>query len=70
MEKYRLILISLFFKLNARIKELLEDKHHLKVDVRIVYCKSEFQPNDLNWLNEHNLYVYQLLQKTSRKLLF
>nr|WP_314623262.1 phospholipase D family protein [uncultured Noviherbaspirillum sp.] len=50
--KDRLILISPFLKLNDRIKELLEDKNRLKIDVRIVYGKSELQPNELNWLKE------------------
>ena len=48
----RLILISPFLKLNDRIKELLEDKNRLKIDVRIVYGKSELQPQEINWLNE------------------
>ena len=48
----RLILISPFLKLNDRIKELLEDKNRLKIDVRIVYGKSELQPSEISWLNE------------------
>jgi len=48
----RLILISPFLKLNDRIKELLEDKDRLKIDVRIVYGKSELQPMEIKWLNE------------------
>ena len=39
--KERLVLISPFLKLNDRIKELLEDKNRLKIDVRIVYGKSD-----------------------------
>ncbi|HBU51468.1 MAG: DNA repair protein [Alteromonas sp.] len=46
----RLILISPFLKLNDRIKELLEDKNRLKIDVRIIYGKSELQPEEINWL--------------------
>lgn len=46
----RLILISPFLKLNDRMKELLEDKNRLKIDVRIVYGKSELQPEETNWL--------------------
>ena len=46
----RLILISPLLKLNDRIKELLEDKNRLKVDVRIVYGKNELQPEEINWL--------------------
>jgi phosphatidylserine/phosphatidylglycerophosphate/cardiolipin synthase-like enzyme len=48
----RLILISPFLKLNDRIKELIEDKNRLKIDVRIVYGKSELQPEEINWLRE------------------
>jgi phosphatidylserine/phosphatidylglycerophosphate/cardiolipin synthase-like enzyme len=31
---------------------LLEDKNRLKIDVRIVYGKSELQPEEINWLKE------------------
>lgn len=48
----RLILISPYLKLNDRLKELLEDKNRLKIDVRIVYGKSELQPAEINWLKE------------------
>ena len=50
--KDRLILISPVLKLNDRIKELLADKNRLKIDVRIVYGKSELQPEEINWLKE------------------
>src|SRR5574344_1523688 len=50
--KERLILISPFLKLNDRIKELLAVKNRLKIDVRIVYGKSELQPEEINWLKE------------------
>lgn len=46
----RLILISPFLKLNDRIKELLADKDRLKIDVRIVYGKSELAPAEIDWL--------------------
>ncbi len=46
----RLILISPYLKLNERIKELLEDKNRLKSDIRIVYGKSDLQPEEINWL--------------------
>lgn len=46
----RLILISPFLKLSDRIKELLEDKNRLKIDIRIVYGKSDLQPEEINWL--------------------
>lgn len=50
----RLVLISPYLKLNDRIKELLEDKNRLKMDVRIVYGKNELQPEEINWLRELN----------------
>jgi len=46
----RLILISPLLKLNDRMKELLADKNRLKIDVRIVYGKSELQPQEIEWL--------------------
>lgn len=46
--KDRLILISPFLKLNDRIKELLEDKNRLKIDVRIVMAKASCSPRKLN----------------------
>lgn len=50
--KDRLVLVSPFLKLNDRIRELLADKNRLKIDVRIVYGKSELQPDEIRWLNE------------------
>ena len=46
----RLILISPYLKISDRIKELLEDKNRLKIDIRIVYGKSDLQPEEINWL--------------------
>lgn len=48
----RLVLVSPFLKLNDRMKELLADKNRLKIDVRIVYGKSELQLEEINWLKE------------------
>lgn len=42
----RLTLISPFFKLNDRTKELVADKNRLRIDVRIVYGKRELQPQE------------------------
>ena len=38
-----LIMISPILKLNEKMKELLADKNRLKIDVRIVYGKSELK---------------------------
>ncbi|WP_331774449.1 phospholipase D family protein [Sulfurospirillum sp. 1612] len=48
----KLILISPFLKLNNRIKELLEDKNRLKIDMRIVYGKVELKNEEISWLKE------------------
>lgn len=50
----RLFLISPYLKLNDRIKELLEDKNRMKIDIRIVYGKSELQPAEASWLKTLN----------------
>lgn len=46
----RLILISPFLKINERIKQSLEDKNRLKIDIRVIYGKNELQPDENNWL--------------------
>lgn len=48
----RLILISPFLKLNERMRELLEDKNRLKIDVRVIYGKNELQNDEISWLSE------------------
>jgi len=48
----RLIIISPYLKLNDRIKELLVDKDRMKIDVRIVYGKSDLAPEEINWLQK------------------
>lgn len=48
--KERLILISPFLRLNDRIKELLEDKNRMKIDIRIVYGKSDLHPDEIKWM--------------------
>jgi phosphatidylserine/phosphatidylglycerophosphate/cardiolipin synthase-like enzyme len=46
----KLILISPYLKINERIKQSLEDKNRLKIDIRVVYGKNELQPEENNWL--------------------
>ena len=46
----RLVLISPFLRLSTRIRELLEDKNRMKIDIRVVYGKSELMPDENNWL--------------------
>lgn len=46
----RLILISPFLRFNDRMRELLEDKNRLKIDIRIIYGKNELQLEEISWL--------------------
>lgn len=46
----RLILISPLLKLNDRVKELLEDKNRMKVEIRFVFGKNELPPEEISWL--------------------
>ncbi len=45
----RLTLISPFLKLNDRVKELLEDKDRLKIDVRIVEGSTSHEGSCRSW---------------------
>ena len=45
----QLIIISPFLLFNDRIKELLSDLNRMKVDIHIVYGKSELPPREINW---------------------
>jgi len=45
-----LTLISPYLKINDRLRQSLEDKDRMKIDIRIVYGKSELQPDQINWL--------------------
>ncbi|MCP4614570.1 MAG: hypothetical protein GY845_38305 [Planctomycetes bacterium] len=46
----KLILISPYLKINDRLKQSLEDKDRLKIDIRLIYGKNELQPAENNWL--------------------
>ncbi len=46
----RLWLISPYLKINDRIKNSLVDRDRFKIDIRIIYGKSELQPAENNWL--------------------
>jgi len=45
-----LILISPYLKISERLRQSLDDKDRMKIDIRIVYGKSELQPDQINWL--------------------
>ena len=42
----RLVIISPFLRVNDRIKELLEDKDRLRIDVWVIYGKNELRPEE------------------------
>ena len=46
----RLVLISPFLRTNVRIREFLEDKNRMKIDIRVVYGKKELAPEESSWL--------------------
>ena len=48
--KEKLILISPYLQISDRFKEMLEDQDRMKLDIRIIYGKSELQPQENNWL--------------------
>lgn len=48
--KERVVLISPYLKFNDRLKELIQDKNALKLDIRIVYGKSELESGEAAWL--------------------
>lgn len=46
----RLVIISPYLRINLRLRELLEDKDRLKIDVRVVYGKKELRTDEEKWL--------------------
>lgn len=48
--KDRIILISPYLKINDRLKEFLEDQNRMKIDIRVIYGKSELKPAEIKWL--------------------
>src|SRR5262249_39646531 len=46
----RLVLLNPVLRLNDRVKELLEDKNQRKIEVQIVFERSELLPEEVNWL--------------------
>ena len=49
--KDRLVLISPFLRINQRLRERLEEQNRFKIDVRVIYGKSELRPEENNWLD-------------------
>lgn len=49
--KERLVLVSPYLRLNARIKELLSDGSRPDIDIQLVYGKKELEPAERQWLS-------------------
>ena len=52
--KQEVVIISPYLKISHKIKDLIEDKDRMKIDVKIVYGKNELQPDENNWLKQLN----------------
>ncbi len=48
--KDTIILISPYLKISEKIRQSLDDKDRMKIDIRVVYGKNELQPDEINWL--------------------
>jgi len=48
--KEKLIIISPYLQISEKFREMLEDQDRMKLDIRIIYGKSELQPQENNWL--------------------
>jgi len=46
----RLVLISPYLRTNKRLREFLEDAERLKIDIRVVYGKTDPAPEEMTWL--------------------
>ncbi len=46
----RLVLISPYLRTNERIREFLDDRERLKIDIRVVYGKTDLAPDEMGWL--------------------
>ncbi len=46
----KLILISPYLKISERLKQSLEDKDRMKIDIRIIFGKNDLEPAEHNWI--------------------
>ena len=47
-----LVLISPYLKINDQLRNSLEDRNRMKIDIRIVYSKNELQPEHISRMRE------------------
>lgn len=50
----RLVIISPYLRTNERIREFLDDRERLKIDIRVVYGKTDLAPDEMSWLRSKN----------------
>ncbi len=48
--KREIFIISPYLKFNERVRQRLEDQDRMKINIQIVYGKSELQPQEITWL--------------------
>ena len=48
----RLVIISPFLKVNDRLKELFEDRDRMKIDVRVIYGKTNYSRKKITGPNQ------------------
>ena len=46
----RILIISPYLQTNRQIRELLEERDRFKIDIRVIYGKSELKPDESKWL--------------------
>ncbi len=46
----KLILISPFLKISDQLKQSIEDKDRMKIDIRVIYGKNDLEPSEYEWL--------------------
>ena len=64
----RVLLISPYLRLNDRIKELIEDKNRMKIDIRFVYGKASINQKDFEWLKSLSYVRLSFCQNLHAKL--
>lgn len=64
----RLVLISPYLRTSERIRELLSDRENLRIDIRVVYGKSDLAPDD-ELAAEQDRHPDELLQEPAREVL-
>ena len=65
--KERLVIISPYLRVNDRIKQLLEDKNRMRIEVWVIYGKNELRLEENNWLRSMDSIKTGFLQNLHAK---